>query len=168
MKNRSIFLAGFMGTGKSTVGRLLAKKLGYSFTDLDEELVRQAGCSIPEIFKSEGEQGFRQREKDGLSKLIRPEGIILATGGGAVLDQENRNLLIQNGYLVGLLADEQTIWERIGTDPNRPLLQGKHARQRIHDLLQQRLKVYEALPYCVDTQNMSPEQVVDQILLLLS
>ena len=167
MTPRSIYLAGFMGTGKSTIGRLLAAKVRRPFFDLDEEIVRRAGCSIPELFDREGEAGFRVREKACLTELAGRTGIVLATGGGAVLDEENRTLLATSGMLVALLADEETIWARIGTDPNRPLLQGDLARKRIHELLAQRRPVYESLPYSVHTGGLSPEEVVAEIMQLL-
>ena len=118
----NIFLVGLMGAGKTSIGRLLAKRLGKAFFDCDQEIERATGVRIPVIFEIEGEAGFREREGRMLSGLVQGSNIVLATGGGAVLSAQNRKLLADNGVVVYLRAAVTDLWSRTRHDRNRPLL----------------------------------------------
>src|SRR5690606_10857474 len=131
----NIFLVGPMGVGKSTVGRRLAEATGRHFLDADEEIERRTGVRIDVIFDIEGEAGFRLREARILDELTRLKGIVLATGGGAVLDPENRARLSSNGSVVYLSAPAAVLARRTERDRVRPLLQAPDRRQRIEELL---------------------------------
>src|SRR5688500_11517455 len=118
----NIFLVGLMGAGKTSVGRLLARRLGKTFHDCDHEIERATGVRIPVIFEIEGEAGFRARERRVLAELVGGPGVVLATGGGAWLAAENRALLKANGRVVYLRASPHALWQRTRHDRNRPLL----------------------------------------------
>lgn len=139
---RSIFLIGMMGAGKTTVGRLLAQALGYRFIDCDHELERRAGVRIATIFELEGEAGFRAREAALLAELTEQHGVVLATGGGAVLWPENRALLRERGLAIYLEASADEIARRTRHDTSRPLLAGPDRRARIEALLEERAPLY--------------------------
>src|SRR5580700_11870609 len=113
---------GFMGSGKSSVGRLVARTLGGRFVDTDRMVIDRAGCAIPEIFAQKGEAHFRELETEALRSLLGAKGLVAATGGGIVIARENRALLRKVGMVVWLTADEETIWERVSRNKNRPLL----------------------------------------------
>jgi len=140
---RSIFLIGMMGSGKSTVGRLLANELGFEFVDADRELEHRAGASVSSIFEMEGEAGFRDRESELLLELTARAGIVLATGGGAVLRPANRELLRSRGLVVYLQANPAELARRTRGDLSRPLLQVADRMDRIQDLLAQRGPLYK-------------------------
>ena len=127
-----------MGAGKSTIGRHLAKSLGLEFVDSDHEIERRTGASIPLIFDVEGEAGFRQREKKIIDELSRRDGIVLATGGGVVLDPDNRAWLRERGQVVYLYATVEQLLTRTAKDRNRPLLQTADPRARLQELLEVR------------------------------
>jgi shikimate kinase len=142
-RHRSIFLVGMMGAGKSTVGRLLAAGLGFEFVDADRELEHRAGTSIANIFELEGEAAFREREAQLLAELTARAGIVLATGGGVVLDAHNRQLLHSRGLVVYLQANAEEIGRRTRADQSRPLLQVGDRRARIEALLAERGPLYK-------------------------
>ena len=119
----NIFLVGLMGAGKTTIGKLLAKRLKKTFLDTDHEIEQRTGVKIPLIFELEGEAGFRDRETALIRELTQRQDIVLATGGGAVLREENRNALVQCGTVVYLNAKIDDLWQRTQHDKNRPLLQ---------------------------------------------
>ena len=139
---RSVFLIGMMGAGKTSVGRLLAQRLGRSFVDADQEIEARCGVSIPVIFEIEGEAGFRQRERAMIDELTRRPGIVLATGGGAVLAPESRERLRGRGLVVYLRASTEEIWQRTRRDRGRPLLATADPRKRIAELLAEREQLY--------------------------
>lgn len=139
---RSVFLIGMMGAGKTSVGRLLAQRLGRSFVDADQEIEARCGVSIPVIFEIEGEVGFRQRERAMIDELTRRPGIVLATGGGAILAPESRERLRSRGLVVYLRASAEEIWQRTRRDRSRPLLATADPRKRIADLLAERDPLY--------------------------
>lgn len=156
---RPIYLVGMMGAGKTTIGRALARKLGWEFIDLDHELESRCGVRVSIIFDIEGEQGFRKRESTLLDECTRRPGIVLATGGGAVLDPENRRHLRERGVVVYLRASIDELFRRVERDRNRPLLQTDNPRQRLQDLLEQREPLYEEVADLVfDTGNMPISQ----------
>jgi shikimate kinase/3-dehydroquinate synthase len=133
----NIILVGMMGSGKTTVGKLLAKQLGKTFIDSDEEIQRRTGVTIPHIFDVEGETGFRIREGCVIQELLKLDNIVLATGGGAILSANNRPMMKRNGVVVYLKSSVHDLWQRTRHDHNRPLLQTGNPRaklQELHDL----------------------------------
>lgn len=141
-KRGNIFLVGLMGAGKTTVGKLLAKHLHKTFIDADHEIEQRTGVKIPLIFELEGEAGFRAREAKILEELTQLENIVLATGGGAVLSQQNRENLRRNGTVVYIKAGVEDLWRRTRHDKNRPLLQTPDPKARLEELLAQRDPLY--------------------------
>lgn len=138
----NIILVGMMGSGKTTVGRLLAKQLGKTFIDSDEEILKRTGVTIQHIFDVEGEAGFRQREACVVQELLQRNDIVLATGGGAVLDAGNRSMMRENGTVVYLKSGVHDLWQRTRHDRSRPLLQTADPRAKLHDLFEQRNPLY--------------------------
>lgn len=163
-KANNIFLIGPMGAGKTTIGRHLATLLHKRFVDVDHEIERRTGVTIPVIFEIEGEAGFRRRESTLLTELSQDEGIVMATGGGAVLMEENRRILKERGTVVYLHADIDTLVERTRRDRNRPLLQTEDPRGKIEELLRQREPIYrEVADVVVDTGLRAPTSVARDI-----
>jgi 3-dehydroquinate synthase len=146
---RNIFLVGLMGSGKTTIGRALAKRLDKRFVDSDQEIEARTGASIPWIFEIEGEASFRQREADMIRELCAQDGIVLATGGGAILDPASRALLKANGTVIYLRASVASILHRTSHDRNRPLLQTADPKQRIEELARQREPYYTEVAHLV-------------------
>ncbi|MBX2882159.1 MAG: shikimate kinase [Granulosicoccus sp.] len=139
----SIYLIGPMGAGKSTVGRALAKKLDYDFYDSDREIEDRCGVDIPTIFDYEGEVGFRDRESRVLEELTTLPDVVIATGGGSILRDENREYL-KRGYVVLLSVDIKEQLRRVAHDTQRPLLQGDNPEKKLHDLMKARGPIYAA------------------------
>lgn len=131
---RCIILVGMPGSGKTTVGRELAKRLGLRFVDCDHEIEARTGVKIPTIFEIEGEDGFRRRETQTLDDLTRESDMVLATGGGAVINPVNRALLSERGIVIYLNVPPQVLWERTRNDRNRPLLQVADPKGRLQQL----------------------------------
>lgn len=164
MQKQNIFLIGPMGAGKSTVGRFLAQRLGYSFLDSDHEIEARTGVTIPMIFDIEGEAGFRDREVLAIDELTQQSNLVLATGGGAVLREENRRALRSRGYVVYLRASVESLIQRTKSDRNRPLLQTDNPEQVIRELLETRDPIYmELADFVVETQQVSIYRVVKYI-----
>lgn len=155
-----IALVGMMGSGKSTVGRRLAHALGRTFIDADRELEARLNVPIPTIFELEGEAGFRRRESQLLCELSERPGIVLATGGGAVLAPENRTILRDRMYVVYLKASLPELWHRLRHDRARPLLRTPNPRERIAELLQLRDPLYEEV---ADLKVLTSRQPVDKL-----
>jgi shikimate kinase len=152
----SVYLVGMMGAGKTTVGRLLARRLKLRFVDSDHEIERRCGAAVPLIFDIEGEPGFRARESAVLAELTALEGIVLATGGGAVLADENRRLLAAGGAVVYLCAQPEDLYERVRQDRNRPLLATADPLARLRELYLQRDPLYRSIAdVVVDTGRQS-------------
>lgn len=145
MQNRRIFLVGPMGAGKTTVGKRLAKALELPFFDSDGVIEQRTGASIPLIFDVEGEAGFRRREAAVIDELTQLDGVVLATGGGAVTTPENRRYLRKRGTIVYLEASVDTQLERTRRDKGRPLLQTDDPRQRLSSLFEQRQPLYREI-----------------------
>jgi len=160
-----IFLVGPMGAGKTTIGRQLARSLRKEFVDSDREIEARTGADIPLIFETEGEAGFRLRETRMIDELTLRDDIVLATGGGAVLNPDNRSYLRERGCVIYLFASIDHLYERTCKDKNRPLLQTADPRQRLHDLLEQRDPLYrEVADIVVETGGQTIHYVVQQIL----
>lgn len=158
-----IVLTGFMGTGKSVVGRRLAERLALPFIDLDGAIEAAAGMTVAEIFALEGESGFRRRERELIASLTNRMNCVIATGGGAVLDPENARNLRTGAMLVCLVAEPAVILERLGTDAGRPLLHGPDRLARIRELLTQRGPAYAQADLTIETNGADVEAIVDQI-----
>lgn len=153
-----------MGAGKTSVGRLLAKRLGKTFIDSDHEIETRTGVRIPVIFEIEGEAGFRQRESATIDELTRGHDVVLATGGGAILDAANRAALKSRGTVVYLRASVDELWNRTKHDRNRPLLQTADPRRRLAELLAQRDPLYcEAAHVIMDTGSQSLRTLVTRL-----
>lgn len=165
-KKENIILTGFMGTGKTTVGALLAIELGYRLVDTDVLIEAQSGRAIPDIFADLGEAAFRQLERDVAVDLAKKEGLVISTGGRMMLDAENVRLLEENGRIFCLYATPDVILERVMGDEKgieRPLLKGADPSQRIRELLEERQEKYNQFTQ-INTINQTPEQVMQAIL----
>jgi shikimate kinase len=145
MKRSSVFLVGMMGAGKTTVGRLLARRLRLRFIDSDREIEGRCGVKIPVIFEIEGESGFRAREALAIDALTALEGVVLATGGGAILAEPNRRHLATRGTVVYLSAKPEDLYERVRHDRNRPLLATADPLARLHALYAERDPLYRSI-----------------------
>ncbi|CUH94096.1 hypothetical protein P22_0158 [Propionispora sp. 2/2-37] len=166
MKN--IVLIGFMGTGKTSTGRLLASRLGRPFIDTDKRIETDNGISIPDMFTLYGEAYFRKKEKDTIAKVARYTNVVIATGGGAVLAEENVNCLKINGLVITLTASVEVILERTGRRSNRPLLNCDRREQQVIQLLAARDALYKnAADFIIDTTVRSPQQVTEEIIVYL-
>lgn len=157
-KSGNIFLVGLMGAGKTTIGKLLAKRLKKTFIDTDHELELRTGVKIPLIFELEGEAGFRDREAALIRELTQRQDIVLATGGGAVLRKENRDALAQNGIVIYLNAKVEDLWLRTQHDKNRPLLQTGDPKAKLMELFSQRDPLYREIADIVITSGQQNVQ----------
>jgi shikimate kinase len=165
----NIFLVGLMGAGKTSVGKLIARRLGKTFYDCDHEIEQATGVRIPVIFEIEGEAGFRARECRMLAALAGRSNIVLATGGGAVLSEENRRVLAQNGIVVYLRATVQDLWQRTRHDRNRPLLQTPNPLTTLAELFAERDPLYrEVADLIVDTGSQSLSNLAHRLEVKLS
>jgi shikimate kinase len=152
----NVYLVGLMGAGKTSVGKLLARRLGKAFYDCDHEIERATGVRVPVIFEIEGEPGFRAREQRILAELVQRSQIVLATGGGVVLAEQNRKLLKEHGTVVYLCASPHDLWRRTRHDRNRPLLQTADPLAKLVELYKLRDPLYrEVADVIVDTGNQS-------------
>lgn len=164
MIKTNIYLIGFMGTGKSTVSRYLAKQLGYEEIDTDQWIVQRCHQSITEIFETQGEQRFRNMETELLQELCKKSDKIISCGGGMALRKENVALMRQNGVVVLLTAEPETILSRVQKDNGRPILNGNMSVEYIQELLEQRISCYkEAGEIVVATDQRFPEEIADEI-----
>jgi len=161
---KNIALTGFMAVGKSVVGQRLAERLRLSFVDLDHVIEDREGMSIREIFAIKGEAYFRSLEKQVLKEILERDGQVIATGGGAVLDDDNLRLFKKRSRLICLTAQVEKLLQRSGSGKERPLLKGDDKRQRIEGLLRQREKSYDQAHFRIDTTRLSVDEVVEQIL----
>ena len=165
-ERRNIVLTGFMGTGKSSVGRLVAARLGWPFVDLDERIATAAGMSVPEIFANDGETVFRDLETAACEGVSAASGLVIATGGGAVLRAANRQALSAGGLVICLEASPEAILQRLGSASDRPVLGDGDRAERIRQLLQERAAAYATLPQHIDTTGLTVAQVTDRVLAL--
>jgi shikimate kinase len=161
----NIFLVGLMGAGKTTVGRALARKLNKQFIDSDHEIEARTGASIPLIFEIEGEDGFREREAETIRDLTARQGIVLATGGGAILREDNRRCLKEHGTVIYLRASIDSILQRTSHDKNRPLLQTANPREKLEELTRVREPLYyEVADIIVETGRPNIQSLVQSII----
>ncbi|AGA69881.1 shikimate kinase [Desulfitobacterium dichloroeliminans LMG P-21439] len=157
----NVILVGFMGTGKSTVGRRLAKLLGRDFIDTDVEIERLTEMTVSEIFRRHGETRFRSEERLLVKRLADQKGYVIATGGGTVLNPDNWQDLAQSGVIIGLYAPLDEIYKRIGYRNDRPLLRGD--RQVVEELWAKRQPIYNQANWTVDTTDKGIDEVVQEI-----
>lgn len=163
--SHNLYLVGPMGSGKTAVGKQLGRLLDYSFVDSDHEIEASTGADIPLIFEREGEAGFRQRERDMIAALVRRQPVVLATGGGAVLDPASRQLLHEHGYVCYLETSPEQQAERAARTRHRPLLHGVDARQRLAELLAIRDPLYRSIAdLVVPTDFRKVHTVAEEIL----
>jgi shikimate kinase len=160
----NIVLVGFMGTGKTSVGRALATALGRSFVDMDAEIVQRAGKPIPRIFAEDGETHFRALERTVVQSLAARQGLVVATGGGVVLNPANLADFNRSGLVVCLQAAPTTILKRVEHDTNRPLLYTDDKLGKIRDLLAARQPLYDAIPVQIATDALTCDEVVAAVL----
>ncbi|HJV24384.1 MAG TPA: shikimate kinase [Aromatoleum sp.] len=144
-----VILVGMMGAGKTTVGREYARRHHLRFVDCDHEIEARTGVKVPTIFEIEGEAGFRRRESQLIDELTQESGLVLATGGGAVLNPDNRAVMSERGIVVYLNVPTQILWERTRNDRNRPLLQVANPRERIETLYRERDPLYRAVAHVI-------------------
>lgn len=169
MQNRNVFLIGLMGSGKTTIGQLLAKRLQLPFIDSDHELEQRTGVSVATIFEIEGEAAFRQREASVIDEISRNDGVVLGTGGGAILDPQTRNHLRERGTVVYLHSTAETSYERIRRTRDRPLLMVNDPLVRLRQLYDFRNPLYlETAHFVVESYRDRPTAVVSEISGILS
>jgi shikimate kinase len=166
--NANVFFVGLMGAGKTTVGRAVARRLQRSFIDSDHEIEARTGARIPVIWELEGEEGFREREAHVIEELSRRDGIVLATGGGAILRPETRNHLKNRGLVIYLRANPHDLWQRTRRDKNRPLLQTEDPKARLEELYEVRDPLYrECAHFVIETGRPSVNGLVNMVLMQL-
>jgi len=163
----NIYLVGFMGTGKTTVGKELAKRKNWSFVDLDDLIELRERMTIVEIFAQKGEPYFRRREKEILKEVAKEKNFVVACGGGIVLDEENVKIMYETGIPICLVATSEVILKRTEGFSYRPLLNTANPKERIEELLQKRAPFYARIEKKIDTSNLTVEEVVEQILKLI-
>lgn len=167
--NDNIFFVGLMGAGKTTIGKLLAKKLKKTFYDTDHEIEKKLGVKVSVIFELEGEEGFRKRETQMIDELSSKKDIILATGGGAVLSAENRALLKERGKVIYLNAKPQHLAKRMTYDKDRPLLQQGNMLDTLNQLYKDRHPLYlNVASFVVDTGQQKTQTIIHKIESLLN
>lgn len=161
----NVILTGFMGTGKTSLGKLLATKLGRPFVDIDKKIEAEQKLSIPKIFEQFGEEHFRVLEKSAVKELSERRGLVIATGGGTVKDEENLQLLKNSGVLICLTTEPEEIFNRTARRGERPVLDGGGDERlaTIKKLLAERKNFYDRADYQVDTTEWSPLQIIDDI-----
>lgn len=164
----NIYLVGFMGTGKTTVGRLLAKKQGLNFVDLDELIELKEQRRIADIFAKDGEPVFRKIEKKILKQVSTQKRFVVACGGGIVLDKDNIKLMKKTGTLICLSANCNTILKRVASSAHRPILNVEKPKERIELLLKMRAPYYAQADKTIDTSDLSIKQVVNKISKILT
>lgn len=162
-QKQTIVLVGIMGAGKSSVGRRLAQELKIPFCDSDDEVVKAAGMSIPEIFSTHGEEEFRRVEAKVIERLLEEPRMVLATGGGAFMNAETRRLIKEKAVTVWLQADLETLWQRVSKKGGRPLLKQKNPKQVLADLIEVREPIYALADYKVQSIDGPHKITVDAV-----
>lgn len=159
----NLILVGFMGTGKTVTGKVLAERLGRAFVDMDGVIEAREGRSIPRIFSESGEPHFRELERALVQELAAQQNLVIAPGGGIVLNPDNIRDFSATGRVICLRASPEWILKRVGHDTNRPLLQTDDKLGRIRELLAKRQALYDAIPLQIDTDGKTPAEVADEI-----
>ena len=167
MAHKNIYLTGFMGSGKTSVGRILAQKMGVGFSDTDSLIEKETGLTIPEIFEKFGEAFFRKKETEVLRKLAHHENQIIATGGGIILKKENRDIL-KNGIWVYISSSPAHLEKNLQTSTNRPLLRGETQRQKIESLFSVRQPLYNLAPIIFHTEGLSVFAIANKLVSFLN
>jgi shikimate kinase len=168
-KYKNIYLIGLMGSGKTTLGKILSKKLEKQFYDSDHVIEEKLGVDVPMIFEYEGEAGFREREKDSLKELVRKKNIVLATGGGIILSKSNRDLLSENGIVIYLKSNQKDLIKRMKNDKTRPLLKNGNIEEVIKKLCKEREPLYEEIAdFEIMTKNKRIHEVVNEIITIIN
>jgi shikimate kinase len=162
-ERRNIILCGFMGTGKTSVGKRLAAMAHYDFLDLDAVIEEEAGTSIPQIFSSQGEPAFRKLESRMVERVAVKTGCVIATGGGTIVNPQNLEILKRCGVVITLAADIPTILSRVGSGEDRPMLAGDR-QERIRALMEQRAPAYAKADIVVDTSALRIDEVAQLIM----
>jgi shikimate kinase len=168
LNGRSIVLVGLMGAGKSTVGRRLAQKLGLEFTDADAEIERAAGKTVPDIFRDHGEAYFREGERKVIARLLDSGPQVLATGGGAFMNEETRHNIASRGISVWLRADMNLLMKRVRRRDNRPLLKAEDPEEVMRQLIAQRYPVYGQADVTVESRDVPHNSIVSDVIRALA
>ncbi len=158
----NVVLTGFMGVGKSTIGKLLSEKLGFGFCDTDKEIEKNSNMSIPEIFEKYGETKFREIETKVIKEISLKQNCVISCGGGVVKSDENMNYLKTKGKIINLYATVEKILSNIGDDQGRPLIKGK-SKQEIKQLMEEREQFYKNADLRIDVTYLTKEEIVNQI-----
>jgi shikimate kinase len=161
---RNIILVGFMGTGKSSTGKIVAERLARTFIDMDSAIEEREGKPIPRIFAEEGEPHFRALERKMVQELAARSNLVVAPGGGIELNPDNVKDFSRTGLVICFHATPKMILSRVGQDTNRPLLQGGDKLQKITDLLAKRQPLYDAIPCRIETDGLTPADVAEKVL----
>lgn len=162
---KNIILTGFMGVGKSTIGRLVATKLGRKFVDMDTLIEQREGRSIPQIFAEAGEACFRRLEADLCHELARQQNLVIATGGGALVSEENLRVMETGGLVICLDCDPAVLWQRVGHSDNRPMLADRDEGRlaRLSALLEQRGSAYARIQHHLDVTYLTPAEAARRV-----
>lgn len=163
MTRHNIYLAGFMGTGKSTVGRELARLMGRKFVDTDQAVEQRMGLTVSEIFAQHGEQFFRQKEKELALELSSQMNRIVATGGGTLLDQDVRRAFAATGLIICLFTQREQLVQRLERTDKRPVLRGDTVARKVDELLARRKEIYDTISIRVDTTHLTPTEAARKI-----
>ena len=161
---KNIVLIGFMGTGKTSIGRNVAQKLNMEFVDTDELIEKQTGLTIPEIFSANGEDYFRRLESRIVEQVSKKEKQVIATGGGVVLKEENMKHLREKGFIIHLKSNPDTILRNIGGGDNRPLLKDNPTKEKIIEMLEKRKEYYKNHDYEIDVSVLTVEEAAEKII----
>lgn len=164
MLSKNIVLIGFMGTGKTSIGKILAGKMARPLVDVDAFIENQEKRKISKIFEADGEAHFRKIESAVIEQMAGLSGMVITTGGGAVLDEKNRKALRRNSIVVALEAKPETIYSRVKDSGHRPLLRGGNVLDEIRKLLSERKSFYEECDFVIHTDDQSPKESADKII----
>lgn len=160
---KTIVLTGMMGSGKTSIGKLLAKKFNLQFADIDNLIEQQENMSISEIFTLKGEEYFRNIEKIIIRNIFKNSDMVIALGGGAFENKQTRNFLLQNASVIYLQTEPETIFHRLTNDNTRPLLCGNMSIEKINEIIEQRKQNYESASFLINTDNKKPTAIVEEI-----